>query len=176
MLNSTRGTERLWAIERSPAELQLGFSLLHNIMSIFLPSQWCEEYEMNLRNWTWNEKMKLNGFVSHEVPFPAPSDWRSQVAGNGTKWFVKTIALSSPTSWGEQWAFLDLHYFTAVKKTVPKFRKGSWLVEAHWKHRFQIERFVIADPCCGQREKFQFRTQNKWVLHDTVSKWSRSLR
>ena len=50
-------------------------------------------------------------FVSHEVPFPATSDRRSRVAGNGTECEVKTIDLSSPTSGGEQSAlltFLDL--------------------------------------------------------------------
>ena len=41
-------------------------------------------------------------FVSHEVPFPATSDRRSRVAGNGTECEVKTIELSSPTSGGEQ--------------------------------------------------------------------------
>ena len=41
-------------------------------------------------------------FVSHEVPFPATSDRRSGVAGNGTECEVKTIELSSPTSGGEQ--------------------------------------------------------------------------
>ena len=49
---------------------------------------WCEENEIV--------------FVSHEVPFPATSDRRSRVAGNGTECEVKTIELSSPTSGGEQ--------------------------------------------------------------------------
>ena len=44
-------------------------------------------------------------FVSHKVPFPATSDRRSRVAGNGTEWEVKTIELSLSTSGGEQWAF-----------------------------------------------------------------------
>ena len=68
---------------------------------------------------------KMKGFLSHEVPFPAPSDHRrSRVAGNGTEWEVKTIELSSPTSGGEQWAFLNFLILTAVKKTVPKLRQG----------------------------------------------------
>ena len=41
-------------------------------------------------------------FATHWVPFPATSDRRSRVAGNVTKWVVKTIELSSPTSGGEQ--------------------------------------------------------------------------
>ena len=64
-------------------------------------------------------------FVSHEVPFPAVSDWRSRVAGNRTEWEVKTFELSSSSSGGEQWAFLDFPDFTVVKKTVPKLRKLS---------------------------------------------------
>ena len=59
---------------------------------VFVYRHWCEENEMV--------------FVSHEVPFPAMSDRRSRVAGNGTKWEVKTIELSSSTSRGEQRAFL----------------------------------------------------------------------
>ena len=62
-------------------------------------------------------------FVSHEVPFPATSDRRSRVAGNGTEREVKTIQLSLPTSGGEQLAFLNFHNFTAVKKIVPKLGK-----------------------------------------------------
>jgi len=38
---------------------------------VFVYCQWCEENEMI--------------FVSHEVPFPATSDRRSRVAGNGTE-------------------------------------------------------------------------------------------
>ena len=57
------------------------------------------------------------------MPFPAKSDGRSRVAGNGTEGEVKTIELSSPTSGDEQWAFLNLHDFTAVEKTVPILRK-----------------------------------------------------
>ena len=46
---------------------------------------------------------KMKWFLSsHEVPFPATSDRRSQVAENGTECEVKTIELSSPTSGGEQ--------------------------------------------------------------------------
>ena len=46
---------------------------------------------------------KMKWFLSsHEVPFPATSDRRSRVAGNGTECEVKTIELSSPTSGGEQ--------------------------------------------------------------------------
>ena len=41
-------------------------------------------------------------FDSQEVSFPATSDGRSRVAGNGTECKVKTIELSSPTSGGEQ--------------------------------------------------------------------------
>ena len=67
-------------------------------------------------------------FVLHEVPFPATSDRRSQVAGNGNEWEVKTIELSSPTSGGEQWAFLNFLILTAVKKTMPKLRKMSFLL------------------------------------------------
>ena len=38
---------------------------------------------------------KMKWFLpSHEVPFPATSDRRSRVAGNGTEWEVKTIELS----------------------------------------------------------------------------------
>ena len=54
--------------------------------------------------WTneWNEYLfidtgvkKMKWFLSsHEVPFPATSDRRSRVAGNGTEWEVKTIELS----------------------------------------------------------------------------------
>ena len=77
---------------------------------VFVYRHWCEENEMV--------------FVSHEVPFPAMSDRRSRVAGNGTEWEVKTIELSSPTSGGEQWAFLNFLILTAVKKTVPKLRKS----------------------------------------------------
>ena len=40
--------------------------------------------------------------VFHEAPFPAMSDRRSRVAGNGIECEVKTIELSSPTSGGEQ--------------------------------------------------------------------------
>ena len=76
---------------------------------VFVYRHWCEENEMV--------------FVSHEVPFPATSDRRSRVAGNGTEWEVKTIELSSSTSGGEQWAFLHFFILTAVKKTVPKWRK-----------------------------------------------------
>ena len=50
-------------------------------------SHWCEENEMV--------------FVSHEGTFPATSDHKSRVAGNGTECKVKTIELSSPTSGGE---------------------------------------------------------------------------
>ena len=70
---------------------------------VFVYRHWCEENEMV--------------FVSHEVPFPATSDRRSRVAGNGTEWEVKTIELSSSTSGGEQWAFLHFFILTAVKKT-----------------------------------------------------------
>ena len=59
-------------------------------------------------------------FVSHEVTFPATSD---RVAGNGTKWKVKTIEFSSSTSGGEQLSFLNFLNFTAVKKTISKLRK-----------------------------------------------------
>ena len=79
---------------------------------VFDYCHWCEENEMV--------------FVSHEVSFPATSDRRSRVAGNGTECEVKTIELSSPTSGGEQWAFLNLHNFTAVKKTVPTLIK--WIL------------------------------------------------
>ena len=66
---------------------------------------------------------KMKWFLSsHKVPFPATSDRRSRVAGNGTEWEVKTIELSSSTSGGEQWAFLNFLILTAVKKTVPKLR------------------------------------------------------
>ena len=57
-------------------------------MTVFVYRHWCEENEMV--------------FVSHEVSFPATSDRRSRVAGNGTKCEVKTIELSSSTSGGEQ--------------------------------------------------------------------------
>ena len=76
---------------------------------VFVYRHWCEENEMV--------------FVSHEVPFPATSDRRSRVAGNGTECEVKTIELFSPTSGGEQWAFLNFIILTVVKKTVPKLRK-----------------------------------------------------
>ena len=76
---------------------------------------------------------KWNGFVSHEVPFPATRNQRSRVAGNGTECEVKTIELSSPTSGGEQWAFPNFIIFIAVKKTVPKLRKQNLLVEFHTK-------------------------------------------
>ena len=33
-------------------------------------------------------------FAYQEVQFTAMSDWRSQVAGNGPEWEVKTIELS----------------------------------------------------------------------------------
>ena len=59
-------------------------------------------------------------FVSHEVPFPATSDRRSRVAGNGTECEVKTIELSSPTSGGEKWAFLNLLIFIARIRTKIK--------------------------------------------------------
>ena len=75
-------------------------------------------------------------FVSHEVPFPATSDGRSRVAGNGTECEVKTIELSSQTSGGEQLAFLNFVIFTAVKKTVPKLRKYDFL---HFSTVFFIE-------------------------------------
>ena len=81
---------------------------------LFVYCHWCEENEMV--------------FVSHEVPFPATSDRRSRVAGNGTEWEVKTIELSSPTSGGEQWAFLNFIILTAVKKTVPKLRKAYFYI------------------------------------------------
>ena len=48
------------------------------------------------------------------------------MAGNGTECEVKTIELSSPTSGGEQWAFLNFIIFIAVKKTVPKLRKRAF--------------------------------------------------
>ena len=76
---------------------------------VFVYCHWCEKNEMV--------------FVSHEVSFPAKSDQRSWVAGNGTEWVVTTIKLSSPTNGGEQWAFLNFLNFTAVKKTIPKLRK-----------------------------------------------------
>ena len=82
---------------------------------VFVYRHWCEENEMV--------------FVSHEVPFPATSDRRSRVAGNGTEWEVKTIELSSSTSGGEQWAFLNFLILTTVKKTVPKLRKQNF---PHW--------------------------------------------
>ena len=83
--------------------------LVRHISSLFgLP--------MSISSLVWRE---WNGFClsrgaisSHEWP-----------AGNGTECEVNTIELSSPTSGGEQWAFLNLHNFTAVKKTVPKLRK-----------------------------------------------------
>ena len=87
---------------------------IDEIISICFPS-------LVLRKW--------NGFVSHEVPFPATSDRRSRVAGNGTEWEVKTIELSSSTSGGEQWAFLNFLILTTVKKTVPKLRKQNF---PHW--------------------------------------------
>ena len=89
---------------------------------VFVYRHWCEENEMV--------------FVSHEVPFPATSDRRSRVAGNGTEWEVKTIELSSSTSGGEQWAFLHFFILTAVKKTVPKWRKCffSSPEKLHWWH------------------------------------------
>ena len=55
------------------------------------------------------------------TPFPGLGN--ANPPGNGTEWEVKTIELSSPTSWGEQWAFLNFLILTAVKKTVPKLRK-----------------------------------------------------
>ena len=70
-------------------------------------------------------------FVSSEVPFPATSDRRSRVAGNGTEWEVKTIELSSSTSWGEQWAFLHFFILTAIKKTVRKWRNSIF----PWKNK-----------------------------------------
>ena len=78
---------------------------------VFVYRYWCEENEMV--------------FVSHEVPFPATSDRRSRVAGNGTECEVKSIELSSPTSGDEQWAFLNFIIFIAVKKTLLKLRKVS---------------------------------------------------
>ena len=97
---------------------------------VFVYRHWCEENEMV--------------FVSHEVPFPATSDRRSRVAGNGTECEVKTIELSSPTSGGEQWAFLNLHNFTAVKKTVPKLRKyiflNSFYGFLNWNESGQIKK------------------------------------
>ena len=86
---------------------------------VFVYRHWCQENEMV--------------FGSHEVPFPAMSDQRSQAAGNGTECEVKTIELSSSTSGGEQWAFLNFHNFTAVKKTVPKLWKWTFFhFETHW--------------------------------------------
>ena len=95
---------------------------------VFVYRHWCEENEMV--------------FVSHKVPFPATSDRRSRVAGNGTEWEVKTIELSSPTSGGEQWAFLNFFILTAVKKTVPKLRKmylSNWpsFMQKFWHSKFQ---------------------------------------
>ena len=95
-----------------PLQNVLNFSqifICNNKEWVFVYRHWCEENEMV--------------FVSHEVPFPATSDRRSRVAGNGTECEVKTIELSSPTSGGEQWAFLNFIIFIAVKKTVPKLRK-----------------------------------------------------
>ena len=89
------------------------FEQLHQQQWVFVYHHWCEENEM--------------GFVSHEVPFPAKSDRRSRVAGNGTECEVKTIELSSPTSGGEQWSFLNFIIFIAVKKTVLKLRKMYFL-------------------------------------------------
>ena len=67
------------------------------------------------------------------MSFPATSEQRSRVAGNCIEFGVKTIKLSSRTSGGEQWAFLNFHNFTAVKKTVPKLRKCSFLHECNTK-------------------------------------------
>ena len=46
---------------------------------------------------------KMKWFLPfHEVSFPATSDRRSRVAGNGTECEVKSIELSPSTSGGEQ--------------------------------------------------------------------------
>ena len=74
------------------------------IEKFFIVRHWCEENEMV--------------FVSHKVPFPATSDRRSRVAGNGTEWEVKTTELSSPTSGGEQWPFHNFMNFAAVKTAL----------------------------------------------------------
>ena len=65
-------------------------------------------------------------FIYQEVPFPAKSDRRSRVAGNGTECEVKTIELSSLTSGGEQWPFLNFIIFIAVKKTALRLRKRAY--------------------------------------------------
>ena len=100
-----RDLEKKWIFRLAKAQLEMEKKW------VFVDSHWCEENEMV--------------FVSHEVPFPATSDRRTQVAGNGTEWEVKTIELSSSTSGGEQWAFLNFFILTAVKKTVPKWRKRT---------------------------------------------------
>ena len=84
---------------------------------VFVYCHWCEENEMV--------------FVSYKVPFPDRSDRRSRVAGINTECEVKTIELSSSTSGGEQWAFLNFLILTAVKKTVPKLRKW-FMVQYDW--------------------------------------------
>ena len=88
--------------------------------SLLLLFRWHQKWVFVYRNWCEENEIV---FVSHEVPFPATSDRRSRVAGNGTEWGVKTIELSSSTSGGEQWAFLNFLIITAVKKTMPKLRK-----------------------------------------------------
>ena len=76
---------------------------------VFVYRHWIEENEMV--------------FVSHKVPFTVMSGQRSWVAGNGTEWEVKTIVSSSPTSGGEQWAFVNFLNFIKFTKTVPISRK-----------------------------------------------------
>ena len=85
-------------------------------------------------------------FVSHEVPFAATSDRRSQVAGNGTEWEVKIIELSSSTRGGEQWAFLNLPIFTEVKKTVLKWRKKHYLRICQL-YISSVINWIIVDEC-----------------------------
>ena len=111
---------------------------------VFVYRHWCEENEMV--------------FVSHEVPFPATSDRRSRVAGNGTECEVKTIELSSPTSGGEQWAFLNFIIFIAVKKTVPKLRKR------YFQNKFKTFEHLLAKLIQFLPYVFK-KLHSRWMIH-----------
>ena len=117
----------------------------HHNQWVFVYRHWCEENEMF--------------FVSHEVWSPATSDRRSRVAGNGTEWEVKTIELSSSTSGGEQWAFLNCFILTAVKKTVPKLRK------VHFPHTWACQGPLSYDhPGCKKDSHALW----KWWIEDCM--------
>ena len=80
----------------------------------------------SLAHWDTFEFLRVKGrllFTSTDM----------EVAGNGTDWEVKTIELSSPTSGGEQRAFLNFLILTAFQKTVPKLRKSTFPEYWIWK-------------------------------------------